>query len=131
MSLNRVMLIGYTGSQPELKYIPNGSAVVNFSLATSMKWKDQSGQQQEKTEWHRCVAWRKTAELIGQYVSKGSKLYIEGRIETRTYEKDGQKHYATEIIVESVQFLDSKKQSTEQQSQPEPPTPQTGDGLPF
>lgn len=107
--VNKVILIGSVGKDPESKAMPNGNAVVNFSLATSESWKDKTtGQQQESVEWHRLVAFGKLAEIIAQYVKKGSKLYIEGSLKTRSWDKDGVKHYATEIVVSEMQLLDSK-----------------------
>lgn len=112
--LNKVMLIGNVGNEPEFKSTAAGTALVSLSLATTEKWTDKSGQKQEKTEWHRCTAFGRTAELIGQYVHKGSKLYIEGKITTNSWEKDGEKRYSTDIIINSMQFLDSKGQSQAQ-----------------
>ena len=107
--VNKVILIGNLGQDPEVRYMPNGNAVTNFTLATSETWKDKNtGADQEKTEWHRCVAFRKPAEIIGEYMRKGSKIYVEGRLQTRQWEKEGQKHYTTEIVVDHFQFLDSR-----------------------
>ena len=125
--LNKVMLIGNVGNDPEFKSTASGTALVSLSLATSEKWTDKSGQKQEKTEWHRCTAFGRTAELIGQYVKKGSKLYIEGKITTNSYEKDGEKRYSTEIIVNSMQFLDSKGQAESQPKQHRAPVQQHDD----
>ena len=105
-SLNKVMLIGHLGKDPELKYTPSGVAVATFSIATSEQWKDQDGNQQEKTEWHNIVAWRKLAEIVGEYLKKGKKVYIEGKLQTRTYEKDGVKRYVTEIVADQLIMLD-------------------------
>ena len=113
-SVNKVILIGNVGGNVDLRYMPNGNAVANITLATSDGWKDkQTGQQQERTEWHRISFFGKLAEIVGQYVSKGSKLYIEGRLQTREWEKDGVKRYTTEIIVDmngTMQMLDSRQQ---------------------
>ncbi len=106
-SLNKVMILGRLGKDPELKYTPQQQPVCKFSMATSEKFKDK-----ETTEWHNVVAWGKTAELCSQYLKKGSQAFIEGRIQTRSWEKDGKKHYATEIIAQSVQFLSSKESSS-------------------
>lgn len=107
--VNRVTLIGNVGQDPETRYLPNGSAVTNITLATSESWKDKNtGQQQERTEWHRITFYQKAAELIGEYVKKGSKLYVEGKLQTRSWEQDGVKRYATEVIANDFQFLDSK-----------------------
>jgi len=105
-SLNKVMLIGNLGKDPELKYTPSGVAVATFSLATSEQWKDQDGNAQEKTEWHNIVAWRKLAEIVGEYLKKGKKVYIEGKLQTRNYEKDGVKRYITEIVADQLIMLD-------------------------
>lgn len=106
MSINKVMLIGRLGQDPELKYTPSGSAVCNFSLATSESWTDKSGQKQEKTEWHRVVVWGKLAELCNQYLAKGRQAFIEGSLQTRQWDdKQGQKRYTTEINAKNVQFL--------------------------
>ncbi|MBW2713404.1 MAG: single-stranded DNA-binding protein [Deltaproteobacteria bacterium] len=105
-SINKVILIGNLGRDPELKYTQSGQAVCNFSIATTEKWKGKDGQMQEKTEWHRIVAWGKTGELCSQYLSKGRPVYIEGRLQTRDWEdKDGNKRQTTEINANTVQFL--------------------------
>ena len=109
-SLNKVMLIGNLGKDPELKYTPSGVAVATFSIATSEQWKDQDGNAQEKTEWHNIVAWRKLAEIVGEYLKKGKKVYIEGKLQTRNYEKDGVKRYITEIVADQLIMLDSAGQ---------------------
>jgi single-strand DNA-binding protein len=104
--LNKVMLIGFLGRDPEIRYSQQGLAVVSFSMATSEQWTDKNtGEKQEKTEWHRIVAFGKPAEILEKYLSKGSQVYIEGRLQTRNYEKDGQTHYTTEIVVTGFQFL--------------------------
>ncbi len=110
MSLNKVMILGRLGQDPELKYTPGGAAVCNFSVATSESWTDKSGQKQEKTEWHRIVVWGKLAELCNQYLGKGRQAFIEGKLQTRSWDdKEGQKRYTTEIMANTVQFLDSKQ----------------------
>jgi single-strand DNA-binding protein len=107
--INKVILVGNVGQDPETRYMPNGGAVTNLSIATSETWKDKnSGEQQEKTEWHRVVFYQRLAEIVAEYVKKGSKLYIEGRLQTRSWDKDGQKHYATEIIANEMQMLDGR-----------------------
>ena len=110
--INKVILIGNVGGDPETRYLPNGNAVTNLTLATSDSWRDkQSGQMQERTEWHRVSLFGKIAEIAGQDLRKGSKVYIEGRLQTREWEKDGVKRYTTEIIVDmggSMQMLDSR-----------------------
>lgn len=105
-SLNKVMLIGNLGKDPELKHTPSGVAVATFSIATSDTWKDKDGNAQEKTEWHNIVAWRKLAEICGEYLKKGKKVYIEGKLQTRNYEKDGVKRYVTEIVADQLIMLD-------------------------
>lgn len=111
--VNKVILIGNCGGDPEVKFMPNGNAVCNITLATSDSWKDkQSGETKERTEWHRVVFFGKLAEIVGEYVRKGSKLYIEGRLQTREWEKDGVKRYTTEIVVDiggQMQMLDGKR----------------------
>lgn len=106
--VNKVIVIGNLGKDPELRHTPQGQAVANFPVATSENWNDKNGQRQERTEWHRIVVWGKLAELCGKYLSKGRKAYIEGRLQTRAWDdKDGQKRYTTEIVANTVQFLDS------------------------
>ncbi|HXH31436.1 MAG TPA: single-stranded DNA-binding protein [Bacteriovoracaceae bacterium] len=106
MSVNKVILLGRLGQDPELKYTPGGSAVCNFSLATTESWTDKQGQKQEKTEWHRVVVWGKLAELCNQYLAKGRQAFLEGRLQTRSWDdKDGNKKYTTEILANSVQFI--------------------------
>lgn len=107
--INKVILVGNLGSDPEVRYMPNGNAVANVSLATSESWKDKtSGEQQEKTEWHRVVFFNRLAEIVEQYVKKGSKIYIEGKLQTRSWEQDGVKRYSTEIVANEMQMLDSR-----------------------
>jgi single-strand DNA-binding protein len=108
--INKVILVGNLGKDPEVRYMPNGGAVANITLVTSETWKDkQSGEQKELTEWHRVVAYKKLAEIIGEYVKKGSKIYIEGKLRTRKWQnKEGQDVYTTEIIADEMQMLDGK-----------------------
>mgnify|MGYP006255126751 CR=1 FL=1 len=108
--INMVIIMGNVGVEPEVRYTPSGSAVTNLSIATSESWKDkQSGEMQERTEWHRIVFYNKLAEIVGQYVRKGSKLYIKGNIRTRKWQdQSGQDRYTTEIIAEDMQMLDKK-----------------------
>lgn len=107
--VNKVILVGNLGNDPEVRYMPNGNAVANVSLATSDTWKDKTtGEQQERTEWHRVVFFNRLAEIVEQYVKKGSKLYIEGRLQTRSWEQDGVKRYTTEIVASEMQMLDSR-----------------------
>ena len=106
-SLCRVMLIGNVGKDPEIKDLDGGKKVVKFSMAMSDSWKDKSGEKQESTEWVNVVAWDKLAEIIGEYVKKGKKIYIEGKMKTRKYDKDGVTHYATEVVADKMIMLDS------------------------
>ncbi len=105
--INKVILIGNLGRDPEVRFTPSGQAVANFSIATSESWTDKSsGQRQEKTEWHRIVVWGKQAENCGQYLKKGRQCYIEGRLQTREWtDKEGKKNYTTEVVANTVQFL--------------------------
>ena len=115
--VNKVILIGNLGGDPDVRYLPNGNAVANVTLATTDSWKDkQSGQMQEKTEWHRVVFFGRVAEVVGEYARKGSKLYVEGRLQTREWEKDGIKRYTTEVVVDlggQMQLLDGRGQGGE------------------
>ena len=132
--LNKVMLIGRLGKDPEISYIQSGAAVCKFPVATSEKWNDKAtGQQKEKTEWHNIVAWGKQAETLEKYLSKGSQVYIEGSLQTRNYDKDGQTHYTTEIKVYGFQFLDGKKEQDTKQAprQPQQPIPDDDTDCPF
>jgi len=135
--LNKVQIIGRLGQDPEMKYTQNGKAVCSLSVATSETYKDRDGNKQEKTEWHRLVAWDKTAELCGEYLKKGSLAYFEGKLQTRQYEKDGEKRYSTEIVVQNVRFLTPKnEQSTQKQKAKGDdfnfgPPPTSDDDVPF
>ena len=130
MSLNKVQLIGNLTRDPEMRQIPGGHVVTTFSIATNFTWTDQSGQKQDKAEFHNIVAWRKLGEICGQYLKKGSKTYIEGRIQTRNWEaEDGSKRYRTEIVADNMIMLDRKGDAPAvmqadhggiTQSQPEP-----------
>ena len=124
MSLNKAILIGRLGRDPETRYMPNGDAVCNFSIATSESWKDQSGQKKERTEWHAITLYRKLAEIAAQYLKKGSLVYIEGRIQSRKYTgKDGIERTAYEIVCSEMKMLDSKNESGATQADtPPPPT---------
>jgi single-strand DNA-binding protein len=107
--INKVILIGNLGRDPETRYAQNGSAVTSFSVATSESWRDKtSGEQQERTEWHNVVCFARLAEIAGEYLRKGSKVYIEGQLRTSNYEKDGQKHYKTDVHARELQMLDSR-----------------------
>lgn len=108
MSVNKVILVGRLGQNPEIRYTPAGAPVTTFSVATQESWMDKAGQKQEKTEWHRIVVWGKTAENCNQYLSKGRQVYVEGRLQTRQWQdKDGQTKYTTEVQAQTVQFLGS------------------------
>ncbi len=104
-SVNKVILIGNLGADPELKYTPSQRPLCNLRIATTEVYKDKSGQRQEKTEWHRVTVWGDQAENCNKYLSKGRSVYIEGRLQTRSYDKDGQKHYATDVVADRVVFL--------------------------
>lgn len=107
--VNKVILIGNLGGDPEVRYTPSGAAVVNVNLATNESWTDRSGERQERTEWHRLVLWSKLAEIAGQYLRKGSKVFVEGRLQTRSWDdQGGQKRYTTEVVVNDLQMLDGR-----------------------
>ncbi len=136
--LNKVILIGHLGKDPELRYTPNGTAVCNFSLATTEKYKADDGNWVDKTEWHNIVAWRKLAETCSNYLKKGSKVYLEGKLTTETYEKDGgEKKYYTKVVINSMIMLDSKgggsagSESSGSSQETEPMTEENDDDLPF
>ena len=125
-SLNKVMLIGNLGADPEIKYTPNGTAVANLRLATSENRKNKEGEWEERTEWHRVVVYGRQAEVAKDYLRKGSKVYVEGRIETRSWDdQDGQKRYMTDIVVNEFFILDSKSASGSEPDQA-PPRKQGG-----
>lgn len=123
--LNKVMLIGRLGADPEVKYSPSGMAITTFRIATSERWKGKDGNLQERTEWHRIVTFGKTAEICAEYLGKGKQIYIEGRLQTRSWEdKDGNKRYTTEVIANTIQMLgspsdDAKGQTIEEAGLPE------------
>lgn len=109
MSVNKVILVGRLGKDPETRYMTNGEAVTNVTLATSENWKDKSGEKQEKTEWHNLVFYRRLAEIAGEYLKKGAQIYVEGKLQTRKWQdKEGKDRYTTEIIVNEMQMLGSK-----------------------
>ena len=155
-SINKVILIGNLGQDPEVRYMPNGNAVANVTLATSESWKDKNtGENQDRTEWHRLVFFRRLAEIVGEYCKKGSKIYVEGKLQTRKrQDQNGQDRYTTEIVADQMQMLDSRgaggsaafdssqpaqqsaQQSAQQPAQSAPaaaPPPDTGfdDDIPF
>jgi single-strand DNA-binding protein len=113
-SVNKAIIVGNVGKDPEIRYMPNGEAVANLSIATTDTWKDKAGAKQSKTEWHSVVAYRKLAEIIGEYVKSGSAIYIEGRLQTRKWQtKEGQDRYTTEIIADQMQMLGGKGSSSD------------------
>lgn len=124
-SINKAIIIGSLGRDPETRYSPSGDAITTFSVATSETWKDKEGVKQEKTEWHNVVAYRKLAEICGEYLKKGSSVYLEGKIATRQWEKDGVKRYATEIIIDTMQMLGGKDNSSSGDSAPKQSKPQS------
>jgi len=136
-SVNKVILIGNLGQDPELKYLPSGDAVCNFTIATKEVFKDREGNQQEKTEWHRIVAFRKLAEICGEYLKKGKQVYIEGKIQTRSWDdKDGVKRSMTEIVAYTMQMLGRRDEDTGNVPPPpgkenEAPSQEAEDDLPF
>ena len=141
--INKVIIVGNLGQDPEIKYTAGGAAVTTLSIATSDSWKDKdSGMDQERTEWHRVVLWRRLAEIAGEYLKKGSKVYIEGQLQTRKWEQEGQTRYTTEIIARDMQFLDSRgssntpstQKSSEMNDQSEADVPDSAiddDDIPF
>jgi len=122
--VNKVILIGNLGKDPELRYTPNGQPVASFSLATTERWNDKNNQKQEKTEWHNIVVWGKLGELANQYLKKGRPAYIEGRITTRSWDdRDGNKKYRTEIIANQIQFLGSSQGGADAAAASDAPPP--------
>jgi single-strand DNA-binding protein len=137
-TVNKVILVGRLGADPQLKYTPSGRANVNFNLATNAVWKDQEGNQQERTDWHRVSAWGKLAEIMGEWLKKGSYVYIEGRLQTRSYEdSNGVKKYITEVVATDLEMLGKKGEGAPSEapsSEEMPPQegPQEGEeDLPF
>ena len=121
MSVNKVILVGRLGRDPEVRYMPNGEAVANFSIATSEQWKDKSGAKQEKTEWHNITMYRRLAEIAGDYLRKGQEVYIEGKIQSRKYTgKDGVERTAYEIIASEMKMIGGKGDSSSSAVQDEP-----------
>ena len=124
-SVNKVILLGNLGKDPEQRFMPNGDAVANFSIATTENYKDKNGEKQEKTEWHNIVIYGKLAEIAGQYLKKGSPVYIEGRIQTRKWQdKEGADRYTTEIVASAMQMLGGKQEGQQQASAPQQRTQQ-------
>lgn len=132
-SVNKVFLIGNVGRDAELRYTPGGQAVTGFSIATTENWNDKSGEKKEQTEWHRIVLWGKQAETLQPYLVKGKPVFVEGSLTTRQWEKDGQKHYTTEIKALRLQLLGSPQQAQQAAESPynAPVDEQTGDDIPF
>ncbi len=128
-SVNKVILIGNLGADPELRYTPSGSAVATFNMATTERWKNKDGQPQEQTEWHRIVLWNRPAEVAKEYLRKGSSVYVEGRLQTRNYEdKDGIKRYVTEVVGQRMQLLGGRgAQMSDAETPGAPPPPPQGD----
>ena len=124
-AVNKAIILGNLGRDPEVRYTPDGKAVTSFSVATTEKWRDKDGNSQERTEWHRIVAFDRLAEVCGEYLSKGSSVYVEGQLQTRSWEdREGNKRYTTEIVGRTVQFLSSRGESGRsggRTSQKEPP----------
>ncbi len=126
--INKVILVGNVGIDPDVRYLPNGNAVTTLSVATSESWKDkQTGEKQERTEWHRVVCYNRLGEIAGEYIRKGSKLYVEGSLRTRKWQdQQGQDRYTTEIIANDIQMLDSKGQGASYNDMPNPQASQQG-----
>lgn len=133
--MNKVIILGRLGQDPQLKFLPGGSAVCNFSVATTEKWKDKEGVAQEKTEWHRIQVFGKLAELCNKYLTKGRQALIEGKLQTRSWDdKDGTKRYATEVVAQSVQFVNGGSQGQQNQAAPDTSAPGASfasDDIPF
>lgn len=138
--INKAIIVGNLGADPEIRYTQGGAPVATFNVATTERWKDQQGNQQESTEWHRIVAWRKLAEICGEYLHKGSKVYIEGKIQTRKWQdQSGNDRYTTEIVAREMKMLDRRESggsyggSSKEQSYPEPTygSGDMGEDVPF
>jgi single-strand DNA-binding protein len=130
--INKCIILGFLGQDPKLQHMPSGGAVTSISVATSETWKDKNtGQQQDRTDWHRIVFFNKLAEIAGQYLKKGSKVYIEGSLRTRTWEQNGEKRYATEIVANEMQMLDSKGEGGNTGGNDYQKTPEFDDDIPF
>lgn len=132
-SINKAILIGHVGKDPEIKTFSSGNKVANITLATSERYKDRNGEQKEETEWHTVQAFGKLADIVEQYVRRGSLLYVDGKIRTRTYENDGRTFYKTEIVANTIQMLNRPAGAAEPKQQPEPePAPDnSADDLPW
>ncbi|OVE78715.1 single-stranded DNA-binding protein [bacterium I07] len=136
-TVNKVILLGRLGADPQLRYTPSGRAAVSFNLATNASWKDQEGNQQERTDWHRITAWGKLAEVMGEWLKKGSYVYLEGRIQTRTYDDaNGVKKYITEVVASDMEMLGRRDDGgsgggSASEGSDEPPPASEEDDLPF
>ena len=136
-TVNKVILIGNLGADPELRYTPSGTPVANFSLATHEQWTNKDGEKGERTEWHRIVAWGRLGEICGEYLHKGSPVYIEGRIQSRSWEdRDGNRRYTTEIIAQAMQMLggpskEGRAEGLEEKFPTEEPISVPDDDIPF
>lgn len=124
-SINRVFLVGHLGKDAEVRYTPGGDAVATLNLATSEQWKDKSGQKQERTEWHRVIVWGKAAESLSSYLTKGKQIGVEGKLQTRMWEKDGTKHYTTEIKSDRITLLGAQNGSGGERSERQTPSART------
>ena len=136
VSLNKVMIIGNVGRDPEMRYTPDGKAQAKFSVAVSRVWTNQEGERKEETEWFNVVAWDKLAEICGNYITKGQKVYVEGRLQTRTWEgQDGQKHKSIDVVARDVVFMSSRTKTSAPDEEPALATPGGGEiepnDLPF
>ena len=138
--INKVILVGNLGADVEIRYTQDGTPAASFTVATTERWKGKDGQMQEQTEWHRVTAWRRLAEICGEYLAKGSRVYIEGKLQTRSYEKDGQKRYVTEIVAREMKMLSPKPEGAGSSGasgggygggDPFPEPPPMGDDVPF
>lgn len=133
-SVNKVIVLGNLGKDPEVRHLPNGDAVCNFSLATTESWKDKDGNKQDKTEWHNIVIFRKLAEIAGEYLKKGRPVYIEGRLQTRKWQdKEGKDRYTTEIVADQMQMLGGREEAKEVAKPTQVPTgfEDMADDIPF
>ena len=137
MGVNKVILIGNLGADPEVRYTPSGKAVANFRIATSEQWTNKDGEKEERTEWHRIVAWGRLGEICGEYLHKGRQVYVEGRLQTRAWEdRDGNKKYTTEVVAQTMQMLgaggkEGKADSADERFPMEEPVTVPDDDIPF
>ena len=135
--VNKVILVGRLGRDPEIRYTPSGVAVANFTIATSEQWTNKDGEKEERTEWHKIVAWRRLGEICGEYLHKGSQVYIEGKLQTKAWEdRDGNKRYTTEVIANTMQMLgaagkEGRARSTDEHFPVEEPITVPEDDIPF